>query len=227
MRKFALSVSFAFKNTFVFQMISAIEILNLSKRINALAEIGLTYSDNPYDTERYEELRNISRQMMSGVSGQPIKTIEGLFRNEHEYKTPQVDIRAVVFNGQGHLLMVREKADGKWSLPGGWADVGFSPSEIAVKEVHEETGLIVQPERLIAVFDKKCHPHPPHLHYVYKLFIGCKLVGGKLQTAFDTLDADFFAEENIPVLSEERVTAGQIRLMFEYRRDPNKQAMFD
>jgi ADP-ribose pyrophosphatase YjhB (NUDIX family) len=208
-------------------MTTAADILNLSKRINALAEIGLTYAGNQYETERYEELRSIGRQMMSRVSGQPIETLEALFRNEREYKTPQVDIRAVVFDSRDRLLMVREKADGMWSLPGGWADVGFSPSEIAAKEVREETGLTVQPERLIAVFDKKCHPHPPHLHYVYKIFIGCGLLGGELQTAFDTLDAGFFAKDRIPALSEERVTPAQIRLMFEYRRDPNKPAMFD
>ena len=206
---------------------TAANILELSKRINALAEIGLTYADNPYDTERYEELRGIGRKMMSIVSGQPPETIESLFLNEREYKTPQVDVRAVVFDGQRRLLMVREKADGGWSLPGGWADVGFSPSEMAVKEVREETGLTVQPERLIAVFDKKCHPHPPHLHYVYKIFIGCRLLGGEMQTAFDTLDVGFFAEDDIPQLSEERVTREQIRLMFEYRQDPNKPAMFD
>ena len=208
-------------------MILAANILDLSKRINALSEIGLTYAVNQYDIERYHELRSISRQLMSKVIGQPIQTLEGLFRNEHEYKTPQVDIRAVVFDRQDNLLLVREKADGMWSLPGGWADVGFSPSEVAVKEVQEETGLMVQPERLIAVFDKKCHPHPPHLHYVYKIFIGCKLLGGELQTVFDTLDANFFAENNIPVLSQERVTTEQVRLLFEYNRDPNKPAMFD
>ena len=202
-------------------------ILDISKRINALAEIGLTYAGNPYDTERYEELRSISRKMMSMASGQPLETIEGLFLNEREYKTPQVDVRAVVFDEQGRLLMVREKADGLWSLPGGWADVGFSPSEMAVREVREETGLTVQPERLIAVFDKKCHPHPPHLHYVYKIFIGCKLLGGEMKTAFDTLDVGFFEKCDIPQLSEERVTPEQISLMFEYRQNPDKQAIFD
>jgi ADP-ribose pyrophosphatase YjhB (NUDIX family) len=208
-------------------MTTAENILNLSKRINALAEIGLTYAGNEYETERYDELRSISRQIMGCLSGQSIETLEALFLNEREYKTPQVDIRAVVFDGQERLLMVREKADGLWSLPGGWADVGFSPSEVAAKEVREETGLTVQPERLIAVFDKKCHPHPPHLHYVYKIFIGCRLIGGEIKTAFDTLDAGFFTEDSIPALSEERVTPEQIRLMFEYRRNPDKQAIVD
>ncbi len=203
------------------------KILGYSKRINALAEIGLNYADNPYETERYEELRSISRKMMGELTGQPVEVIESFFLNEREYKTPQVDIRAVVFDTEDRLLMVREKADGMWSLPGGWADVGFSPSEVAVKEVQEETGLQVKPEKLIAVFDKKCHPHPPHLHYVYKIFIGCRLLGGELKTAFDTLDVGFFAEDAIPRLSEERVTPAQIRLMFEYHRNPDKPAMFD
>lgn len=208
---------------------SKMDLLDLSKRINALSEIGLVYAETPYDTDRYEELRSIARQMMSLLSGQELSAIESFFLNEKEYKTPQVDIRAVVFDPQGRLLMVREKADGQWSLPGGWADVGFSPSEIAIKEVKEETGLEVVPEKLIAVFDKKCHPHPPHLHYAYKIFIRCRLSEKeiKMQHTFDILDSGFFEEDRIPDLSEERVTPGQIRLMFEYYRNPEKQAVFD
>ena len=203
-------------------------ILTYCKRINALAEIGLTYTENPYDTDRYEELRNISRQMMGEITGQSVELIEYFFLNEREYKTPQVDIRAVVFDDEDRLLMVREKVDGMWSLPGGWADIGFSPSEVVVKEVKEETGLDVAPERLLAIFDKKCHPHrPPQLNYVYKIFIGCRLLGGSLKTAFDTLGASFFRENDIPQLSEERVTMSQINLMFDYHRHPNKSAMFD
>ena len=208
-------------------MKAAENILEISKRINALAETGLTYAESMYDTERYEELRKLSREIMSELTGQPLTVIESFFMNECEYKTPKVDIRAVVFDNQERLLLVREKVDGLWSLPGGWADVGFSPSETAVKEVYEETGLLVKPKRLMAVFDKKYHPHPPHLNYVYKIFIGCKYLGGELRTSFDTLDAGFFAENCIPALSRERVTPGQISMMFEYHRDPYIPPVFD
>ncbi|MDR2038888.1 MAG: NUDIX hydrolase [Bacteroidales bacterium] len=203
------------------------ELLNYSKRIRALAEIGLTYSENPYDRDRYEELSSIGQHMMSLLSGHPVEVIEQFFIEDREYKTPQVDIRAVVFDEADRLLLVREKIDAKWSLPGGWADIGYAPSEVAVKEVKEETGLDVLPERMIAVFDKKCHPHPPHLHYVYKLFIGCKLQGGEMQPAFDTLDVGFFDKNNIPELSEERVTRDQVQLMFDYHHHPEKPVVFD
>ncbi|MDR1866096.1 MAG: NUDIX hydrolase [Bacteroidales bacterium] len=202
-------------------------ILHLGRRVNALAEIGLTYSSDPYDVERYGELRSIGRQIMGLLAGKEPGEMEPLFLNEKEYKTPQVDIRAVVFDDERRLLLVREAADGKWSLPGGWADVGLTPSEVAAKEVREETGMEVEPQRLIAVFDKKCHPHPPHLHYAYKIFIGCGLLGGKPQPAFDTLEVGFFPENGMPELSEERVTPQQVSLMFEFLRNPDKQAMFD
>ncbi len=204
------------------------DLLDRCKRINALSEIGLTYADDSYDVERYEELRSISREMMAMLGHYAAEDIEALFLNEREYKTPQVDVRTVVFDNEDRLLLVQERSDGKWSLPGGWADVGFSASEVAVKEVQEETGLDVKADRLIAVFDKKCHPHPPHLHYVYKMFIECRLVGGVLQKAFDILDLGFFDENHIPSdISEERVTPGQIKLMFEYHRNPDKKTMFD
>ena len=116
------------------------KMLDWAKRLQAIAQNGLAYSKDVYDKERFEAIRKISMEMMSEQSGVDMEQIKDLFANETGYATPKVDIRAIVFQNQ-KLLMVREKHDGKWSLPGGWADIGLSPKEVAVKEVKEETVL--------------------------------------------------------------------------------------
>lgn len=138
-----------------------------------------------------------------------------------------MDIRAVIFNDQNQILLVKEKADGKWSLPGGWADIGLSPTEVAVKEAFEETGFIVAPKKLLAVLDKRHHPHPPQLDYTYKIFIRCHITGGEHTGAFDILDVGFFDQNTIPELSTDRVLPSQIDLMFEYLYHPDKEAIVD
>lgn len=203
------------------------DLLNIAKRIRALAQTGLVYVESEYDIDRYKELLDLSNRMTALISGNEVSVIADSFRVEKDYVTPKVDVRAVVFNDKDEVLMVQERADNGWTLPGGWADVGYSPGEVAVKEVKEETGLDVEPVRLLAVTDKRCHPHPPHTHYVYKIFILCRLVGGNFTSAFDILDKGFFAQNALPPLSEERILKSQIDMMYEYKNNPTKEAYTD
>lgn len=203
------------------------ELLEIAARIRAMAQIGLVYSMSEYDTERYEEFQMLGDRITALVSGHTLSDIRSCFRTENDYVTPKVDIRAVVFNDKNEILLVREKSDGCWSLPGGWADVGFSPKEIAVKEVKEETGLDVTAVKLLAVLDKKCHNHPPATHYAYKIFILCEITGGSFRPVFDITEQGFFKQNELPTLSEERVLESQINLMFAYKNNPEKEAVTD
>jgi ADP-ribose pyrophosphatase YjhB (NUDIX family) len=202
-------------------------ILEYAKRIEALAQIGLTYSPNPYDLERYTELKEISFKLMALVTQLSVEKLHIHFDDKKEYITPKVDVRAVVFNEANEILLVRESADGHWSLPGGWADIGYSPREVAVKEVREETGLEVRSTRLLAVLDKSKHLHPPALEYAYKIFVECQPISGQLGGSFDILDCGWFSSDNIPPLSLERITHEQIDLMFDYRKDPELPVSLD
>ncbi|SHF16409.1 NUDIX hydrolase [Dysgonomonas macrotermitis] len=203
------------------------QILTIASRIRALSQTGLVYATDEYNTERYEELLNLSNRITALVTDNDISSIESCYRIETDYVTPKVDIRAVVFNDQNEILLVQERADGGWAIPGGWADVGYSPTEIAVKEVKEETGLDVHPIRVVAIHDKRCQPHPPAPHYAYKIFILCELLGGEFAPAFDILDKGFFKQNEIPPLSEERTVQSQIDLMYEFKNNPDKQAVID
>ncbi len=203
------------------------ELNVIAQRIRALSQNGLTYSLSEYDTERYEELMELSNRIVSVVTENETEIINSQYLPTREYVTPKVDIRAVVFNDKDEILLVKEKADGHWALPGGWADVGFSPGEIAVKEVKEETGLDVKAVRLLSLMDMKYHPHPLLPYYIYKTFIQCEITGGEFTDAFDILDKDFFRIDNLPPLSLERVLPEQIELMFVYYKNPQKKVYFD
>ncbi|WP_130860518.1 NUDIX hydrolase [Gracilibacillus phocaeensis] len=201
--------------------------LTWAKELQALAQSGLAYSQDDYDIERFERIRAISVEMLTQHTADLDQTtIHDLFASETGYATPKVDVRAIVFQDD-QLLMVQEKADGNWALPGGWGDIGLTPAEVAVKEVEEEAGLEVKATRLLGVIDKKCHPHPPSAFHTYKILIQCDVVGGETKQGLETSDVGFFAEEQLPPLSVGRNTESQLRMIFDYWRDPERPAYFD
>ncbi|MBY8914867.1 NUDIX hydrolase [Bacillus sp. YC2] len=200
--------------------------LEWAKQLQSMAQSGLAYSKDIYDVERFEEIRKISIDIMAHHTEIDKTIIKDVFAGDTGYATPKVDIRAAVFKDQT-ILMVKEKSDGSWALPGGWADIGLTPGEVAAKEVKEEAGLDVKPIRLLAVMDKKCHPHPPSAAHVYKMFIQCEIIGGELKQGTETSAAAFFAETELPPLSAARNTKNQIERMFTYRKHPQEPVYFD
>jgi ADP-ribose pyrophosphatase YjhB (NUDIX family) len=200
--------------------------LEWAKRIQSLSQAGLTFSKDIYDIERFEELRMISAEIMEEYTELDMQKIKDLFTNETGYQTPKVDVRGVVFKDE-KILMVRENIDDRWSIPGGFCDVGLSPSENIVKELEEEAGYIVEPVKLLAFLDMNKHPHPPQPYHYYKMFIKCVIVGGNAITGIETKDIKFFSENNLPNLSTARNTESQIKTLFEFQRNPNKEAILD
>ncbi|MBS4198436.1 NUDIX hydrolase [Bacillus sp. FJAT-49732] len=200
--------------------------LDWAKRIQALAQAGLEFSKDIYDIERFEELRNISAEIMAVHTDLEMDKIKELFANESGYQTPKVDIRGVVFKDD-KILMVRENYDDKWSLPGGFCDIGLSPSENIVKEIKEESGFDVRVFRLLALLDSNHHPHPPQPYHYYKIFVQCGIIGGEANIGMETNDVQFFSENHLPLLSLNRNTESQIKMLFEFLRDPQNQVVLD
>lgn len=198
-----------------------------AQRLQAIAQTGLTYARDPFDEERYRAVRRIASEILAEGSGAEVETIEALFARDEGYATPKIDLRAAVFRDEA-ILLVRERSDGLWTLPGGWADVGESPAEGIVKEVREESGFEVRVLKLLGVYDK--HRQGNRLtnpHYTYKLFFLCELTGGAAATSLETSAVEFFPEDALPPLSEGRVTEAQVRRMFEHRRNPDWPTDFD
>ena len=197
------------------------------KRIQALAEIGLHYAENSFDRERYEELHEIALQMLEQITTIPVEKIKPVIIENDGYKTPKVDVRAVVFNEKNQILLIQEKMDGKWAMPGGWSDISYSPSEVAEKECFEEAGIKVKAVKLLALLDKQKQNMPPAFEYVYKIYLLCKKLDDNISVGSETSDVGWFNEHSLPELSTPRNTREQIKLMFEYHRGERFEPCFD
>jgi len=196
-------------------------------RLQAIAQTGLTFAKDSYDIERYHALREIAAEMLATGSGAELGKIRDFLGQDSGYTTPKVDVRGVVFRDD-KILLVRERSDGTWSLPGGWADVNASPAENVVREIREESGFETRATKLLAVWDRSKHPHVPAFPFhVYKFFLRCEIIGGTATPSSETDGIDFFAADKLPELSITRVTAAQIHRMFEHLRNPSLPTDFD
>lgn len=201
--------------------------LNWSTRLQAIAQTGLTFAKDPYDIERYKAIRKIAAEMLAAGADMDLTVIRNMLSANDGYATPKVDVRGVVFR-ENKLLLVKEKSDGKWTLPGGWADVCEAPVENVMREVFEETGFQTHATKVLALFDRSLHQHePPFPFHVYKLFVRCEITGGTATTSSETDAVEFFAEGEIPELSSTRITPGQIQCMFAHLKNPQRPTDFD
>ena len=195
-------------------------------RLRLLAMAGLAEADDAYDVDRYQAVLQLAAALeppekcATGATPAPRRLVPWP-------ETPKVDVRGVVFQDEA-LLFVKERIDGCWTFPGGWADVGISPSENVEREIREEAGYETRAVRLLAVYDRQRHPHvPPHPFHIYKLFFQCELIGGQAATSVETDDVAFFREDEIPNLSRGRVTPEQVHRMFQLCREPDAPADYD
>lgn len=200
--------------------------LTIAKKINAIAQTGLAFTKDKFDRERYSELLNLSIQILNNITEIDSKRLDFIFNRDIGYQTPKLGVRAVVFKDE-KILMVKEKMDNKWCLPGGYADIGMTPSEIIVNEVKEESGFDVKPIRILGLIDYNKHQDRPFPFDLYNLFMECEIIGGDATSGLETSDVGFFDQDNLPELSIRRVTKVQILKMFELHNDKKLEPIFD
>ena len=198
-----------------------------ARRLQAIAQSGLAYCTDHFDIERYHQIREIAAEMMTTGAALPADaSIANLFAEQAGYATPKVDVRVAAFR-DGKILLVLERSDNCWTLPGGWADVGEAPSIAAARETREESGFEVKITKVAALYDRDLHGHPRFAFHSYKIFFVGEVIGGSSQSSHETADAQFFAEDQLPPLSLSRVTTAQIAHMFEHFRKPALPTSFD
>lgn len=193
----------------------------LSRELKSIAEAGLRYTEGPYDRERYLRLHELSSLPMQATAP------DFKWPQEFGYATPKVDVRAAVIDDRNRILLVQEASSGEWTLPGGWADLNVSPSQNAVKEVLEESGMEVEVVKLIACWDKDLQGHPRQPEHIYKLVFLCRLTGGKLATSHETTGADFFSADHLPPLCPYRAARHYLDLAWQHARNPSLPTAFD
>lgn len=200
--------------------------LTIAKKINSIAQSGLTFTKDDFDRERYTELLRLSISILNNITEIDSKKLDFIFNRDIGYQTPKAGIRAVVFQDD-KVLMVKERMDNKWCLPGGYADVGMTPSEVAIKEVKEESGFDVKPLRILGLIDYNKHQDRPFPFDIYQIFMDCEIIGGEAAIGIETSDVGFFNIDNLPELSVRRVTKSQILQMHELHNNKELEPIFD
>ncbi len=203
----------------------------IAVEIAALAQNGLNYGTDRYEIARYRRLQRISAELMELVSGESADTFHHAIEAQFGHATPKVDVRGALFDGQGRVLLVRERIDNRWTLPGGWADALDAPSEAVTREVAEEAGLKVRVARLAAVYDGfRRNGHPTAPFHIYKLmFLVERLDDAEPVAGLDeeTTGVGFFALDALPELSTRRTTEEQLHRLYQHHCNPAMPADVD
>jgi len=199
--------------------------LEWAREIYSLSQSGLTYSKNEFDLNRYRRLQEISAEILASQSELSEEAVLSSFSMQAGYITPKIDVRGAVIR-DGKILLVRERIDDKWSMPGGWADLGELPSEMVAREVREESGFEVRVEKLIAVYDAN-RIQPMEFYHAYKLIFLCALTGGQAANSIETSEVGFFDPSDLPPLSESRTNRAMIAETLEHAADKYRPAYFE
>jgi len=196
------------------------------RKVQAIAQSGLAFTQDPFDRERYLQLQELALSALHTELDVPLARAQAFWEGEHGYATPKVDVRGAVFEG-ARVLLVRERSDGRWTLPGGWVDVNDAPSQAVAREILEESGYQARAVKLAALVDKNCHPHPPGVHHIYKLMFLCELLGGQAAAGIETDAVGFFPLTALPQLSTGRILESQIQRLYQHQLDRTLPTDFD
>jgi ADP-ribose pyrophosphatase YjhB (NUDIX family) len=201
--------------------------LQLAREIQALSQTGFTYSTDHFNTARYQRLMEIAAEIVHAYSGLSKEPLLQDFLAQPGYATPKVDVRAAIIQ-KNKILLVQERSDQRWSMPGGWADVGEAPSAMVVREVREESGYEVAARKVIGVFDaNRSNAVPIEFFHAYKIIFLCEITGGQARAGDETLAAEFFGLDALPALSARRTDERHLREAFAHAADPGRPALFD
>jgi ADP-ribose pyrophosphatase YjhB (NUDIX family) len=206
-----------------------VTIIEWARKVQAIAQNGLAFTHDQFDRERYQQLQQLVTTILADELAVPPQQAQNFWTADEGYVTPKLDVRGAVFKDNDKVLLVRERSDGKWTLPGGWVDVNDAPSFAVEREIREESGYLARATKLAALWDKNnaAHGHPPGIYHIYKLFFLCELTGGAPALSSETDGVDFFALDSLPTLSLGRTTPSQIARLHEHHRRPDLPTDFD
>lgn len=207
-------------------MIRMDKLIQIADSLLAIAQNGLLFTNDVFDRERYLQIQQIAVSILAEKSTLNSDIIMELYSCEKGYATPKLDVRGAVFK-DNKILLVKERSDQLWALPGGWVDINESPSEAVCKEILEESGFETKAIKLMALFDKNKHAHPPQLPHTYKIFFICQLIGGEKRVSIETSEVAFFERDQLPDLSLNRIVSAQIERAFEHMNDMDLPTDFD
>lgn len=196
-----------------------------AREIFSLSQAGLAYSKNEFDLERYKRLQEITAEMIESHSKISKAAALESFSMQAGYATPKIDVRGAVVH-EGKILLIQERTDERWAMPGGWADLGNTPASVAEREVWEESGYRVQARKVVAVLDAN-RIEPIEFYHAFKIIFLCQLLSGEPRTSNETMAVGFFDPTNLPPLSLFRTNEDMLREVFAHVEDPSRRTAFD
>lgn len=200
--------------------------LGWARRIQAISQTGLEFAHNEHDIERNKKLEKIAAEIIAEHSQLNISELIEIFSDQKGYATPKVDVRTAILRDE-KILLVKEISDGKWSMPGGWADVGDIPSEAAIREAKEESGFDVEILKVVGVYDANRNSGTLELFHAVKIVYLCKIINGEATPSFETPEVSFFDLNNLPPLSENRTNLQHIEHIKTHLKDSSHFTFFD
>ena len=199
--------------------------LNWAREIQAISQTGLHFTENDYQKQRFQRLSEISAEILGSYTNLDSADLLEIFDDQIGYATPRVDVRGAAFQ-DGSLLLVRERIDGGWTMPGGWADIGDIPSAAVEREVLEEAGFVVEARKVIGVYDAN-RTGPLEIFHAFKIVFLCEIISGEPRPSFETSEVAFFSRDEIPpVLSGERTRHRHIHDAF-LAQSEDRSTIFD
>ena len=200
--------------------------LEIAREIQQLSQTGLAFTNNDYEKERYKRLNEITSEIIEHHTDLEKESLHKVLMNQPGYATPKVDVRAAVIK-DGKILLVQESTDNCWAMPGGWADVGNLPSEVASRECKEESGYDVKPIKVVGVFDANRSGRPLEFFHAFKIIFLCELNGGEAKPSDETLDVQFFDFNDLPSLSLNRTNEKHLNEIKLHLLNPERKTFFD
>jgi ADP-ribose pyrophosphatase YjhB (NUDIX family) len=192
------------------------ELVEISHELMAIANDALLYCKDPFDTERFKQVRSIAAKLLEmSCEGITKEQAQEIFEENDGYQTPKIDTRAAVFNEREQVLLVKDY-DGKWALPGGWCEYNSTIMENTVKEAREEAGIEVEPVKLVAAHSNRHHNNPNSYFYITRFFVLCRYKSGEFISNDETSEARYFSVDELPQdINDHKSSPAQIRLCLE------------
>jgi ADP-ribose pyrophosphatase YjhB (NUDIX family) len=200
--------------------------LKWAREIQSLSQTGLAFAETDYEKNRYNRLAELAAEITESQTNLSSEKTAQIFMNQPGYATPKIDVRGAIIK-DGEILLVQEKTDERWAMPGGWADVGDFPASVAERETEEESGYLVKAKKVVGVFDANRSGRPMEFFHAFKIIFLCDLIGGDPKTSDETIDVGFFSFDNLPPLSQNRTNDRYLNEVKLHLEDPNRATCFD
>ncbi len=201
-------------------------VISLAHELQSLSAAGLTYSKERFDIERYERIREIAAELVASVSDEPVEKVLHIFESDADYQTPKISTRGAIFNEKDEILLVKD-FDGMWVLPGGWCDYNQTIMSNTVKEVMEEAGLVVEPYRLVGIFDNQKRPYPQSYFHSENAFVLCRVISGEFHENSETTKSGYFSLDDLPEINVRKTNERELRLCLEAYRAEHWEPIVD